>query len=187
MLTLTVTTVPYHLRSTIFFLSLYVLAVGEGGHKPCVQTFAADQFDENIPEEKVAKSSFFNWWYAGIVFGATTAILVVIYVEDNIGWGIAYGVLSTVVAGALALFLAGSRTYRQEAPLGSPLTRVAQVVASAIRKRKLVEKEGSGVLLEEECDVKLSEGDTLIVHKLVRTNRFRYRLCLFEVYMYFIQ
>ncbi|CAI0461861.1 unnamed protein product [Linum tenue] len=57
------------------------MAVGEGGHKPCVQTFAADQFDEEKPKEKAAKSSFFNWWYLGIVFGASAAVLLVIYIQ----------------------------------------------------------------------------------------------------------
>ena len=81
LLTLSVSVVSIDYRKTVFFLGLYVLAVGEGGHKPCVQTFAADQFDEDYPEEKAAKSSFFNWWYLGVIFGATTAILVVVYVQ----------------------------------------------------------------------------------------------------------
>lgn len=68
-------------REALFFVAIYVLAVGEGGHKPCVQTFAADQFDEALPNEKKAKSSFFNWWYLGIVFGSTAAIFVVIYIQ----------------------------------------------------------------------------------------------------------
>lgn len=68
-------------REALFFFALYILAIGEGGHKPCVQTFAADQFNEENPEEKAAKSSFFNWWYLGIVIGATTAVLLVIYVQ----------------------------------------------------------------------------------------------------------
>jgi peptide/histidine transporter 3/4 len=65
----------------MFFTALYILTVGEGGHKPCVQTFAADQFDEDSEEDRKAKSSFFNWWYLGIIVGSTSAILVVIYVE----------------------------------------------------------------------------------------------------------
>ncbi|KAK6143295.1 hypothetical protein DH2020_023643 [Rehmannia glutinosa] len=105
------------------------------GHKPCVQTFAADQFDEGLPEEKAAKSSFFNWWYVGIVFGATAAVLVVIYVEDYVGWKFGFGMLAVAVAAALDV-----------SPVGSPFTRVAQVVVAAVRKRRLAE----GICVEHE-------------------------------------
>lgn len=86
LLTLSVSVISTHHREAVFFVALYVLAVGEGGHKPCVQTFAADQFDEDYPEGKAAKSSFFNWWYLGIVFGATAATFVVIYVQVCTGF-----------------------------------------------------------------------------------------------------
>ena len=81
LLTLSVSVIPTHYREAVFFIALYILAFGEGGHKPCVQTFAADQFDEEKPEEKAAKSSFFNWWYLGIVAGASSAVLLVIYIQ----------------------------------------------------------------------------------------------------------
>jgi len=79
-LTLSVTALKHKL---LFFLALYVLAIGDGGHKPCVQTFAADQFDEDTPEERDTKSSFFNWWYLGIVAGSTASVFVVIYLQVN--------------------------------------------------------------------------------------------------------
>ncbi|XP_027355546.1 protein NRT1/ PTR FAMILY 5.4 [Abrus precatorius] len=118
----------------LFFVALYVLAIGDGGHKPCVQTFAADQFDEDTPEEKDAKSSFFNWWYLGIVAGSTASVFVVIYLQDNVGWGVGLGVLAAVLALALALFLLGIKRYRRESPSGSPFTRLAQVFVAAARK-----------------------------------------------------
>lgn len=81
LLTLSVSVVPLDYRKAIFFVALYIIAVGEGGHKPCVQTFAADQFEEDSLENKKVKSSFFNWWFWGIVAGQCSAILVAIYVE----------------------------------------------------------------------------------------------------------
>lgn len=159
-------------RHVFFFIALYIIAIGEGGHKPCVQTFAADQFDENLPEEKAAKSSFFNWWYVGIVCGATAAVLVVIYVQDYVGWNFGFGMLAVAVAAALVVFLIGSRTYRRQAPVGSPFTRVAQVVVAAMRKRKLSEREGRGICEEEESSCIGLEGGVR-VHTLVRTSKFR--------------
>ncbi|RVW58590.1 Protein NRT1/ PTR family 5.10 [Vitis vinifera] len=52
---------PPMLQVILFFFALYLAAVGQGGHKPCVQAFGADQFDGQNPEESKAKSSFFNW------------------------------------------------------------------------------------------------------------------------------
>ncbi|KAK4476654.1 hypothetical protein RD792_015814 [Penstemon davidsonii] len=173
LLTIAVSVVPLHLRQTVFFIALYILCIGEGGHKPCVQTFAADQFDENLPQEKVAKSSFFNWWYVGIVFGATTAVLVVIYVEDYVGWTVGFGMLTVAVALALIVFLIGIRTYRRQAPVGSPFTRVAQVAVAAVRKRRLViETSTHGIYYEEEDN---HDGATLrLHHTLARTTQFRF-------------
>lgn len=65
----------------LFFNALYVLAIGDGGHKPCVQTFAADQFNEDTAEERDTKSSFFNWWYLAIVFGSVSAVFLVSYLQ----------------------------------------------------------------------------------------------------------
>ncbi|XP_075487837.1 protein NRT1/ PTR FAMILY 5.4 [Primulina tabacum] len=172
LLTLAASTVPSGLRHTVFFTSLYVLAIGEGGHKPCVQTFAADQFDETLPEEKVAKSSFFNWWYVGIVCGAVAAVLAVIYVEDYVGWSFGFGMLAVAIAAALAVFLIGSRTYRRQAPVGSPFTRVAQVVVSALRKRRLPEREVKGICNESE-GVNMKEGGGFI-RVLAPTRQFRF-------------
>ncbi|XP_004511030.1 protein NRT1/ PTR FAMILY 5.4 [Cicer arietinum] len=121
-------------HKTLFFFALYVLSIGEGGHKPCVQTFAADQFDDDTPEEKDAKSSFFNWWYLGIVAGSTAAVFIPVYLQDNVGWGVGLGVLAGVLALALALFLLGIKRYRKESPTGSPFTRLAQVFVATARK-----------------------------------------------------
>ncbi|XP_021627583.2 protein NRT1/ PTR FAMILY 5.4 [Manihot esculenta] len=176
LLTLTVSVIPMNHRKSVFFLALYVLAIGEGGHKPCVQTFAADQFDEQKPEEKSAKSSFFNWWYLAIVVSATSAVLLVIYVQDNVGWTEGFGILAGAVAVALVIFLAGMKKYRKEAPVGSPYTALVQVLIAAARKRRVNETlEGWGICYEDDD----KDGADLEVvgqpraRTLARTEQFR--------------
>ncbi|CAH9085216.1 unnamed protein product [Cuscuta epithymum] len=158
----------------LFFVALYLISVGEGGHKPCVQAFAADQFPEEFPEEKEVKSSFFNWWYLGIVVGATLAVLVVIYVEDFVGWTVGYGILTAATVLALVVFLVGSRTYCKEAPVGSPFTKVAQVVVAAVRKRGVSEARDAHGIYVYDHDVSILDNKERIYHALARTDQFRF-------------
>ncbi|KAM1033464.1 hypothetical protein FF1_036956 [Malus domestica] len=168
MLTVTVSIIPRRYQKAMFFVSLYTLAIGQGGHKPCVQTFAADQFDEDLPEEKKAKSSFFNWWYMGIVVGASTAILAVIYVQDNVGWAAGFGIMTGAMVVALVLFLLGYKRYRKQGPLGSPFTKVVQVLVAAARKWRVdgTLMTGFGVYKDDE-----SQHDTR--RTLAHTSQFR--------------
>ncbi|KAH1102383.1 hypothetical protein GLYMA_13G197500v4 [Glycine max] len=174
-LTLSVTAFKHKL---LFFLALYVLAIGDGGHKPCVQTFAADQFDEDTPEEKDAKSSFFNWWYLGIVAGSTASVFVVIYLQDNVGWGVGLGVLAGVLALALALFLLGIKRYRKEGPAGSPFTRLAQVFVAAWRKWRVQATHGHYNFFHDEDEEHHEPHHHLHVqpkiHTLLHTHQYRF-------------
>lgn len=174
LLTLSVSVIPSGYRKSTFFMGLYVIAVGEGGHKPCVQTFAADQFDEDLPEEKMAKSSFFNWWYLGITAGATTAVFLIPYLQDHVGWSVGFGLLAGMVAMGLAVFLMGLKIYRRQGPLGSPFTRFAQVFVAAARKWRAEEAgEGCGVCYDDEDEQGTApEGCRNRALRLARTPQF---------------
>ncbi|EEF49564.1 Peptide transporter, putative [Ricinus communis] len=175
LLTLSVSVVPTHHREMAFFIALYILAIGEGGHKPCVQTFAADQFDEEKPEEKAAKSSFFNWWYLSIAVGATVAVFVVIYIQDNVGWTEGSAMLAGVLVVALMVFLMGIKRYRIEAPCGSPYTTVAQVFVAAAKKQRVSEtREGWGLCCVDEKDGADDLEGQPKVRVLARTKQFRF-------------
>ncbi|KAM4130623.1 hypothetical protein ACJW30_01G114700 [Castanea mollissima] len=92
----------------ITFYSSAPIAVGQGGHKPCVQAFGADQFDGLDPEERKAKSSFFNWWYFGVCGGGALTILVLCYIQENLSWGLGFGIPCILMVVALGVFLLGS-------------------------------------------------------------------------------
>ncbi|KAH9611374.1 hypothetical protein KSS87_021305 [Heliosperma pusillum] len=118
----------------VFFLGLYLIALGTGGIKPCVSSFGADQFDDTDPNERVKKGSFFNWFYFSINIGAFVSSTVIVWMQENAGWGIGFGIPAIFMGIAIASFFSGTPLYRFQKPGGSPLTRVCQVLVASFRK-----------------------------------------------------
>ncbi|XP_049408762.1 protein NRT1/ PTR FAMILY 5.10-like [Solanum stenotomum] len=131
----TATCSPPKFQIIFFFFSLYLVAFGQGGHKPCVQAFGADQFDAQDPEESKAKSSFFNWWYFGMCGGLFMTVCILNYVQDNLSWGLGFGIPCIVMGLALVVFLLGSFTYRfhQSSDEKNPFIRIGNVFINAAR------------------------------------------------------
>ncbi|XP_049360352.1 protein NRT1/ PTR FAMILY 5.10-like [Solanum verrucosum] len=131
----TATCSPPKFQIIFFFFSLYLVAFGQGGHKPCVQAFGADQFDPQDPEESKAKSSFFNWWYFGMCGGLFMTVCILNYVQDNLSWGLGFGIPCIVMGLALVVFLLGSFTYRfhQSSDEKNPFIRIGNVFINAAR------------------------------------------------------
>ncbi|KHN11892.1 Putative peptide/nitrate transporter [Glycine soja] len=130
-------TEPRRIHEVVFFLGIYLISVGTGGHKPSLESFGADQFDDNNAKERRQKMSFFNWWNSGLCSGIILGVTVIVYVQDHVNWGVADIILTGVMAVSLLIFLIGRSSYRYRTPIGSPLTPMLQVLVAAISKRKL--------------------------------------------------
>ncbi|CAK8537710.1 unnamed protein product [Lathyrus sativus] len=123
-----------HEQSAICFVALYLIALGTGGIKPCVSSYGADQFDDADEVEKDHKSSFFNWFYFSINIGALIAASLLVWIQDNVSWGLGFGIPTVAMAIAVVSFFSGTRLYRNQKPGGSPVTRICQVIVASIRK-----------------------------------------------------
>ncbi|CAM0910053.1 unnamed protein product [Alopecurus aequalis] len=132
------------------YLGLYLVALGTGGIKPCCAALGADQFDGADPAERVAKGSFFNWYFFSINIGSLLSATLLVWVQDNIGWTVGFAIPTVLLGFGLAVFVAGRKVYRYK-PLGvggSPLTRVCQVVVAAARNCRLQLPDDASVLHE---------------------------------------
>ncbi|KAI3931656.1 hypothetical protein MKW92_015649 [Papaver armeniacum] len=117
------------------YTALYITGFGAAGIRPCVSSFGADQFDENSKDYKSHLDRFFNFFYLSVTVGAIVAFTVIVYIQMQHGWGSAFGSLAIAMGVSNAVFFIGTPLYRHRLPGGSPLTRVAQVLVAAFRKR----------------------------------------------------
>ncbi|XP_058001177.1 protein NRT1/ PTR FAMILY 5.2 isoform X2 [Hevea brasiliensis] len=146
------------LQLAVFFGALYTLAVGTGGTKPNISTIGADQFDDFHPKEKGQKLSFFNWWMFSIFFGTLFANTVLVYIQDNVGWTLGYGLPTLGLLISVAIFLAGTPYYRHRKPTGSPFTRMARVIVAALRKWKVTIPNDPKELYEHDLEEYATKG-----------------------------
>ncbi|OMO72598.1 Proton-dependent oligopeptide transporter family [Corchorus olitorius] len=148
----------------VFFTGLYLIALGTGGIKPCVSSFGADQFDDTDPRERVKKGSFFNWFYFSINIGALISSSLLVWIQDNAGWGLGFGIPALFMGLAIGSFFSGTPLYRFQRPGGSPLTRMCQVLVASFRKWNLQVPEDSSLLYETGEKHSAIEGSRKIVH-----------------------
>ncbi|KAD3068381.1 hypothetical protein R6Q59_017605 [Mikania micrantha] len=147
---------PRKIHEIAFFIAIYLISVGTGGHKPCLESFGADQFDDDHPEERKKKMSFFNWWNAALCAGLVLGSTLIVYVQDHVGWGEADIILTMIMGSCIVIFVIGRPFYRYRKP-GSPLKPMLQVCVAAFNKRNLPYPSDPNELHEESRSEKAHE------------------------------
>ncbi|KAJ4848996.1 hypothetical protein Tsubulata_041273, partial [Turnera subulata] len=119
----------------LLYAALYTIALGGGGIKSNVSGFGSDQFDQTDPKEEKAMIFFFNRFYFCISIGSLFAVIVLVYIQDNVGRGWGYGISAGTMVIAVAVLLCGTTCYRFKQPRGSPLTIIWRVLFLTLKKR----------------------------------------------------
>ncbi|GAV68339.1 PTR2 domain-containing protein [Cephalotus follicularis] len=147
----------------ILYLSLYLIALGTGGLKSSVSGFGTDQFDEKDEKEKAQMAYFFHRFFFFITIGTLTAVTVLVYIQDEVGRGLAYGICSVSMFIAIVVFLSGTKRYRYKKSSGSPIVHIFQVIAASMKKRRM----------ELPSDVSLLYEESPEASRIHHTNQFR--------------
>ncbi|PIN19104.1 H+/oligopeptide symporter [Handroanthus impetiginosus] len=155
-------------QEAMLFMSLYLVALGTGGIKAALPSLGADQLNDRDPKEAASLSSYFNWYMFFLNLGAIFGVTFVVWINTNQGWDWAFSVCSMAMAVAVLLLSMGHSVYRNNLPMGSPLTRSLQVFVAAIRNRNLPLPANADEL--HEVHDKEAEQNEI----LQRTNQFRF-------------
>ncbi|MCI47928.1 peptide/nitrate transporter, partial [Trifolium medium] len=67
----------------IFYLSIYMVAFGYGGHQPTLATFGADQFDDKTIKTNNSREAFFSYFYFALNVGSLFSNTILVYYEDT--------------------------------------------------------------------------------------------------------
>ncbi|KAA0039990.1 hypothetical protein IC582_027469 [Cucumis melo] len=122
---------------SIFYISIYLLALGNGAPEPALATFGAEQFDDKDPKENRAKTSFYSYFYVSINMGCLIAETILVYIENLGHWKVGFWICAVCGLLAYLLFLSGTSRYRQSKPCGNPISRFSQVLMASVKKMNL--------------------------------------------------
>nr|GMD04929.1 protein NRT1/ PTR FAMILY 4.3-like [Ipomoea batatas] len=151
------------LKALVFFIALYLVAIGSGCVKPNMIAHGANQFDPNQNPKKL--STYFNAAYFAFSVGELVALTLLVWVQTHSGMDVGFGISAAAMAMGLISLVCGTVLYRNKPPQGSIFTPISQVFVAAFRKRKT----------EFPSDPRMLHGSrpTLSYH-LHHTNRFRF-------------
>ncbi|KAL6838616.1 hypothetical protein ACP4OV_031573 [Aristida adscensionis] len=125
---------PAFSAQTIAFLGLYLVAIGSGGVRSSLLPFGAEQFHDGNAADREGKASFFSFFYLCVDFGPIVSGIFIVWIQDNLSWGLGFGIATACIALAAGAFVLATPMYKRRVPTCTPLKRLCQVVVAACRK-----------------------------------------------------
>lgn len=115
-------------KATIFFVALYLIALGNGCVMPNMTAYGADQFaGTGTAAESKRVSTYFNLSYFVYCIAEIVALTAAVWAQTHFGMGIGFGVSASAMAIGLISLVSGAMLYRNKPPKGSIFTPIAKV------------------------------------------------------------
>ncbi|OMO91058.1 Proton-dependent oligopeptide transporter family [Corchorus olitorius] len=130
---------PTTLQLLFLYSSFGIMSIGAGGIRSSSAAFGVDQLDKirNTPEYAKTLRSLFNWYYVSISVGIIIASTVIVYIQDNLGWKMGFGVCVVLMLVALLSFYLATPFYIKLKAKTSLLTGFAQALVASFRNRHI--------------------------------------------------
>ncbi|KAG9148094.1 hypothetical protein Leryth_003667 [Lithospermum erythrorhizon] len=123
---------PTKSQEALLFAGLYLVAFGISGTKAAGPALGADQFDEKDPKEAAKLPTYFNFLIFAMTFGAIIGTTLLVWINQNEGWDLAFGICTISLFAGILILIAGRSVYRHNVLQGSPLVRIMRVLVVAI-------------------------------------------------------
>lgn len=128
---------PTTLQLIFLCSSFGLMSIGAGGIRSSSLAVGADQLEKhNSCKNPRALESYFSWYYVSTTFSILVAMTCIVYLQDNIGWEIGFGV-PVVLMFLSALFFLASPIYFKLKAKSSLLTGMFQVIVASYKNRHL--------------------------------------------------
>ncbi|CAJ1955256.1 unnamed protein product [Sphenostylis stenocarpa] len=123
-------------QMAILISALALMSIGNGGLS-CSMAFGADQFNrKDNPNNRRVLETFFSWYYASAAISAIIALTAIVYIQDNVGWKVGFGVPAALMLLSTVFFIVASPLYVKNEVQSSLFTGFAQVIVVAYKNRK---------------------------------------------------
>ncbi|KAL3820478.1 hypothetical protein ACJIZ3_006383 [Penstemon smallii] len=150
-------------------VSLGLISIGAGGIRASSLAFGANQLEKGGGFQSV-KESYFSWYYASYTISVLVALTCVVYIQDNMGWGVGFAVPAVLMLFAVISFFLASSFYIKSNSKTSLVTGFVQVLVASFRNRHLELSDGKDVVYH------YKNGSTLVFPS--RNLRFLNKACI---------
>lgn len=126
------------LQLLLLYSSLGLMAIGAGGIRSSSLAFGAEQLGKRDTLKRAGiLESFFRWYYATVSVALFLAMTCILYIQDNMGWKVGFGIpVVLMILSTLSFFLASPIYVKSKAKAGW-LDGFARVLVASFRNRSI--------------------------------------------------